>query len=561
MRLTACSALCLLPFLAFAQTLRFSGQTFTAPIPFQANLDSLIIENCTFSNFSGEAVRFENIDYVEVRNAQFHNLTNLNSTRAIICGKKSAHVVLKNLAFNNIRGTAIRFPTDGESSPEKRMGKVYIEQVAIHTTLDPGAMEANGIRIFLTDSLWINHCQLTRIQDNAINLGRNSSGQTQFNQRINYFDIHHNTIDSVLGNGILSAENCGTGRVHHNLITHVAYDGIGMLPAEGDHGIYWQTPGALLFSNTVLHVADGLVAGNTGNGISLRTNARVFQNEVGFCTRNGISYWNDHPGNSLLQGSDNLIYGTGLGGIYINGSGTNPNKPDSLFVFNNTVHNIYTSGIQHQFAPVAVNEMDSYNYLAANLLIFENVTDTNAYIAFLGSVPSKTKVANTFGNPQADFIDVPARNYHLKETSTAIGKVSAAIAQSLCLLHRQSQPMWWNSSLRPVLNRYDLDGTPRTLPDDAGCYAYPRPIQPESFQPPAPPCYPNPFTDQLTIYCPEENVHLRIINNQGIVLWEKRLAGRGRQTINPPPLTPGWYVLHLSTPGYSQSIRVLKAKS
>lgn len=509
----------------FAQTVKFSNVNYSSPLSFVSNIDTLIVDNCSFKNFSGEAIRFENIQYVEIKNSSFSNVSNTISTRAVICGKKANRVILKNLNFSNTVGTAIRFPTDGESSSLNRLGKVTIDSVSINRTADSGSFESNGIRVFLTDTLIIRNCVLKNITDNAINLGRNSSGQTQVNQRINYCEIDHNFIDSILGNGILAAENAGMALVHHNIISNIAIDGSGMLPTEGDHGMYWQSPGALIYQNKISNVFDGLSSGQTGNGISLRTNARVYQNEVANCTRNGISYWNDHPGKSLLEVANNLVFGTGLSGIYINGSGSNPFKPDSVLILHNTVHNKYNSGLIVHYSPIALNNMDSYNYVAGNLLLFDNITDTADFIRFLGTIPSQNTAYNFYGDSNSGFVNLSSKDYHLTSSCRAIDFVPFTLTKITV----------------------DKENFLRTQPLDAGCYEYASASTFEEKKEFIVNIYPNPTQGMLYLsFDVNDAISLAIYDIRGWKMEVKSQIREGVAELDIANLKNGLYILELT---------------
>ncbi len=520
-----------------AQTVIFRDSTFLAPLSFQSNLDTLIVDNCNFQNFNGEAIRFENVQYVEIKNSFFSNLSNTISTRAIICGKKANYVLLKNLNFSLVGGTAIRFPTDGESSALQRLGVVTIDSVFINGTLDPGGLESNGIRVFLTDTLHIRNCSIKNIADNAINLGRNSSGQTQINQCIHYVEIHHNIIDSILGNGILAAENAGKAFVHHNIISNIAVDGAGMLPTDGDHGMYWQSPDVVIFENRITNVFDGLKSGQTGSGISLRTNARVYQNEIADCTRNGIGYWNDHPGSSMLEITNNLIYETGLNGIYINGSGGNPNMPDSVVILHNTVHNNYQSGLVFHYSPIALNNLNSYNYVAGNLLLFDNITDTADFIRFLGSISSQNTAHNFYADVNSGFVNLTLKDYHLTPNSSAINFVPYATTK---LSH-------------------DKDNNLRSLPLDAGCYEYMPTNKLDEKRDFNLNIYPNPCKGKFNISF-DKNIELllTVYDLNGRFITAKTQIHNGQAEIDLTDYSNGLYILELRSNMYTSRARIHK---
>lgn len=519
-----------------AQSVYLSNNNYSSPL-FYSNLDSLVINNCNFSGFSGEAIRFDNVDYVIILNSNFSNISNTNSTKATICGRKSISVELKNLNFSNIGGTVIRFPSDGESNIANRLGKITIDSVSINGNFDPSTLESNAIRIFHSDSVFISNCTLSRIHDNAISLGRNSSGQTQNDQRIVYAEIFNNSIDSVLGNGIVSSENAGNCKVYRNVISNIAYDGIGMLYADGDHGIYWQAPGAEIYQNHIFDVLDGRLSGNRGVGISLRTNARVYQNKVSDCTLNGIAYWNDHPGSGLLEITNNLVYGTFNNGIYVNGSGPNTNKADTVYIFHNSVHNAYDSGIIHQFSPIAINNMSSYNLIAGNLLLFENVTNPSDFIRFLGTTPSRDSIQNYLANINDGFEDISTGDYRLTASNPAINYVNVT-----------------------GFIGSDLDNNQRIAPNDAGCYEFLAPSTVESISDNGFSVFPNPFRDFIEINSEAE------FEITGIIIYD--LEGRkivvvdnsknNSLSIDLTNLAPGMFVLHAIGPQKRTIRRIVK---
>lgn len=407
----------------YSQTTIVQNSTITQQQVF-ANIDTLIIQNCQFSNINGEAVRFSGIDYVEISNCSFTNISNTISTRAVICGKSTSKILLKNLDLQNISGTAIRIPTDGASLLSDRVGTVIIDSVNIYNCQSTTSLLGDAIRIFHTDSLFVSNSTLKKIDNMGIDIGRNSS-TTQTAQKVNYCHINNNQIDSVLADGIGAKENIDFALIENNIITNIAFDGIGARPADGDHGIYWQAPNALIRNNFISQVKDGLVSGNYGLGISLRTNATITNNTVSHCTGGGIGYFNDHPSNGNILITNNVVYDCMSQGIYINGSNgniLNPNSvshPDSVFVFHNTVLNEPIQTPIHLSAPMAFNSMTSKNYLAGNILIFETVIDTTKHI-FTTNTSHLVKQYNHLVSGDIAFEDYPNRILQLTSSSTAV---------------------------------------------------------------------------------------------------------------------------------------------
>jgi len=407
----------------YSQTTIVQNSTITQQQVF-ANIDTLIIQNCQFTNINGEAVRFSGIFYVEISNCSFTNISNTISTRAVICGKSTSKVLLKNLDLQNISGTAIRIPTDGASILSDRVGTVIIDSVNIYNCQSTTTLLGDAIRIFHTDSLFVSNSTLKKIDNMGIDLGRNSS-TTQTAQKVNYCHINNNQIDSVLADGIGAKENIDFALIENNTITNIAYDGIGARPADGDHGIYWQAPNAVIRNNFISQVKDGLVSGNYGLGISLRTNATITNNMVSHCTGGGIGYFNDHPSNGNIFIANNVVYDCMSQGIYMNGSNGNilnpilVSHPDTVFVFHNTVLNEPIQTPMHLSAPMAFNSMPSKNYLAGNILIFETVIDTSKHI-FTTNTSHLVKQYNHLVSGDINFEDYPNRILKLTSSSSAV---------------------------------------------------------------------------------------------------------------------------------------------
>jgi len=288
----------------------------------------------------------------------------------------------------------------------------------------------------------------------GIDIGRNSS-TTQTAQKVNYCHINNNQIDSVLADGIGAKENIDFALIENNTITNIAYNGIGARPTDGDHGIYWQAPNAVIRNNFISQVKDGLVSGNYGLGISLRTNATIINNRVRHCTGGGIGYFNDHPSNGNIFIANNVVYDCMSQGIYMNGSNgniLNPNSvshPDSVFVFHNTVLNASIQTPMHLSAPIAFNSMTSKNYLAGNILIFETVIDTTKHI-FTTNTSHLVKQYNHLVSGDINFEDYPNRILNLTSSSSAVNFL----------------PFGTTFVSHDILNNH------RTEPHDAGAYEF-----------------------------------------------------------------------------------------
>lgn len=520
-----------------AQTQRISAQRFTTPQYF-SNLDSLIITKCGFEQITGDALRFENIAYVLIEGCEFVDINNTVGTRAAVCGRSCGSVRIRASRFDNILGTAIRFPIDGSSLAAQRTGTLSIDSVEITRTRSNATQEGTGIRVFHCDSVKILNSRIQRTDYHGLFLGRNSTAATQNDQKIIYCQVENNRIDSTLGDGIMAQENILSSVVRNNIISNVAWDGVGAKPTEGDHGMYWQASAALIEGNTVYNVYDGLVSGNPGSGISLRTNATVNRNLIHDCTGNGIGYFNDHPGKDLLLITNNVVYNNSRNGIYINGSNGNildPQKvrhPDRVAIYHNTVINDPVQAILHHSSPVALYLMQSSNEMAGNLLVFEGIEDTSQFLRILSSRGTDTRAWNYYSSGDPGFNDKPGHDYTLAEGSAAIDFLPS------------------NTSYV----QFDFEQHPRSGRHDAGAYEFGKPLHnPVSERDDLIQVFPNPFHDRFQISGVKDQITCTLYNLQGKILYSGDLSFLS----SLPLLSSGMYLLYLHSDP-NQVIRLFK---
>ncbi len=399
------------------QTVVITDSVFTTTEVFN-NMDTLILDNCTFDNLTGTALRLSQIGYVEIINAQFSNITNTNATRAAICGRGCEEVLLQNIQFTNIIGTAIRFPNDGTTDPINRTGFLTIDQVTISNIDNLIEETGNAIRVFHTDSLVIKNCAISDVEHGGIWLGRTAGGTAQ---QIDYVDVNNNTIDLTLADGILAGENILSATIRNNTISNIAYDGVGARLADGDHGIYWQAPGVVIEGNTIFNNGDmGCSSGvnGCGNGISIRTNGKVLRNEVHHCSARGITYYNDHPGSGgNLEVSNNVIYDNDFNGIYITAT-NNQSQPDSVFIYHNTVYNEHIQPLLHHSCPLNFNSMTSFNRVIGNIFFYDGIADTTDHIHTTNTTID-VELYNLKTDTDPQFADFPNRDFSLMTTSPA----------------------------------------------------------------------------------------------------------------------------------------------
>jgi hypothetical protein len=121
--------------------------------------------------------------------------------------------------------------------------------------------------------------------------------------------------------------------------------------------------------------------------------------------------------------------------------------------------------------------MSSYNYIAGNLLLFDNITNTSDFIKFMGTTPSQNVVNNFFGDIASGFINITSHDYHLTFTNQAIDFVPSALTNVTV----------------------DKDNHLRVNPFDAGCYEFQNTTILNETCAPEIKIYPNPTFGQVTI--------------------------------------------------------------
>jgi hypothetical protein len=385
------------------------------------DIDTINIEYCTFENISGNALTIDKATFVNITDCVFRNI-NITSDNAIgvLSGNGIATIQILKCSFDNITGTAIRFPIGGTTKAEDRIGILIMSACRFSGIQSKENIVGNGVIVFHTNYAFVLANRFTNIDHTAITIGRNSNDSEELLQRVDMSTVQGNRMDSVLGNGILICENAVNPQVKDNLIFSIAYDGKGALPDQGDHGIYWQAKGGLIQNNAVLYNYDGQVSGNPGSGISVRSNAIVEQNIIAYCSGNGIGYYADHDSKGALTILNNVIYENERNGIYISASGVSGKIPDSIMILHNTVMNQKVQDLSHQSCPIAINDFAPPITIAGNYTVYIDQFNPLEHIRVLGTSSQPKIVYNLHASNTDEFVDVSIGDYKLNDNSIAI---------------------------------------------------------------------------------------------------------------------------------------------
>jgi hypothetical protein len=492
----------------FGQTTTLSNETFNTSQIIQG-IDTLVVSNCTFENISGVALRITDVKYVSLNGNLFRNVNTGSASEAAVTGRRIDYFQSQENHFFEITGNAYRFPYQGAVTTADRLGTIKIESDTIINIKSLSTNQGNGIYVFHTDSLYIENNYIKNVDHNGIAVGSPNNIPLE---KVDFCNIKNNVIDSILGNGILGAEMISNAFVYDNTISNIATDGIGALPSNGDHGIYWQAPDAIISGNIIDNNLDGTVGcsnGCRGIGISIRTNAKVLANTVSNCEGGGIVYWGDHPANGTLTIANNIIYDNTHNGILINGSYNGETYPDSIFVYHNTVLNINPNTTPYHFysplslydyysGPIDPQVFNPYAEAVGNLLIFEGMTDTTKYV-FESNVTFDKKAFNFLIDGDPSMVDYNNRDLRVLSNSAAV-------------------------DFLPIFEQnvsVDFFGTPRVVPFDAGAHEFSPLTSITDFSEAsnAIKLFPNPFKNVFNIESKEDISSVKVYNIKGQIIY------------------------------------------
>jgi len=252
---------------------------------------------------------------------------------------------------------------------------------------------SDGLRIANANNITIDSCTFYHIQGNGIWL--HSSG---ISDGIVIKNCH---FDSIYGNGILSAEQHINTQILNNQFNHIGLDTVSASLGAPHHGIYFCGNDFLISGNRILNIYN-----TNGNCISVRSNGIIRNNILSEATKNGISYFSDHPslGNSLLI-ENNIVYNCQRGVSVADGG---KSYVDSTIIRFNTL-------ITNDFMNISIGSgLSMINQIYGNIFIRQD--GSNIYIWASSAYDS---LKNVLSNGDIGFIDYVNHDYHITNQSSA----------------------------------------------------------------------------------------------------------------------------------------------
>lgn len=455
-------------------------QTFTTPQTF-SDLDALTLRNVTFTNITGAAVNISGVGSVTIEGCTFTHLVGTSGGAAAITGRSNGTVVIQSVTMDDIVGHAIKFPDSSEDDASLRTGSIVIDGVSIHDVRRMDGVEGsgNGITLSAADAVMIENSDLSDIADWGIKLGHENSKVGLRLGEEGGVSIEGNDISDVMGDGILVNEGTYNVSVVGNRIWNIATDGRGARPSHGDHGIYYQcNVDGRISDNHIWNVFDS-VGGDpslpNGIGISYRSgDVLIARNHVHDISKNGIAYFSDHPGSGTVRIESNLVYDTGMGGIYLAGAlgpDTNPSREevDRHEIYGNTVYMESSLANWSNVAPIGwYNLSEPCEVLVwGNLTVLDNGDEEVSHHVFDGaSAPSTAFPPNEWPGQEGQvFVE---QNLRLPHEHPLEGVFSNPAGDDYTLA--PASPAIGFAPILDGLVTTDLGGQPRSAPSDAGAW-------------------------------------------------------------------------------------------
>ncbi len=251
----------------------------------------------------------------------------------------------------------------------------------------------DGLRIANANHVLIDSCVFHNIQGNAIWL--HSSGVS------NGVTISNCRFDSIYGNGILAAEHHANTQIINNTFDWIGLDTQSAAQGAPHHGIYFQGNNFTISGNKISNIFN-----NDGNCVSVRSNGVVRNNLLSKATKNGISYFSDHPNvENLLLIENNIVYNCQRGVTIVNGG--EPYVDSTIIRFNTLITN--------NLMCISIGDgLTMSNQVYGNILV-----RTDGSPIFIWAASPFDTIKNATSNGDIGFVDFLNHNYHITDQSVA----------------------------------------------------------------------------------------------------------------------------------------------
>lgn len=356
----------------------------------------------------------------------------------------------------------------------------------------------DGLRVANADHVLIDSCIFYNIQGNGIRL--HPAGIS------NGIIISNCRFDSIYGNGILADEQHANTEILNNIFNWIGLDTQGASQGAPHHGIYFQGNNFLISGNRISNIYN-----NDGNCVSVRSNGIVRNNILSDATKNGISYFSDHPNveNQLLI-ENNIVYNCQRGVTIINGG--EPYVDTTIIRFNTLVTD--------DLMCVSIGDgLTMNNQIYGNILVR---TDDNSIFIWATSPIDSTK--NLTSNSDVGFVDYLNHNYHITDQSVAYSYATGLL----------NFPTFdFENDIRESI-RLDV-GADQYKINSVGYFSN---TSVQNIQ-----VYPNPSNDVVHINVSDNNFDLRLVNIYGQNVFE----GKNTVNIDVSQLPRGTYLLFIKT--------------
>lgn len=197
------------------------------------------------------------------------------------------------------------------------------------------------------DYIVIRNCLFENIDQNGVKVGFIGPAKHILIEGCTFRNIGYNAIDSH--------EDAPHGIIRNCYFKDVALSDIGAAMAQPHHGIYWKAKNVRIEGNTFIN---GLQ--NQGNAISVRSSGWIRNNTIKNSSKNGITYYANHPGGDSLLIENNFIVDPKYHSVVVSSAG------------NQSYHN---QNVVMRFNSM-VQTGDESIYVAAD---FESTTQLNIY--------------------------------------------------------------------------------------------------------------------------------------------------------------------------------------